>query len=78
MADDDNVDLGFIYKMLDTRDSSKRRVKPADPQFLSIPQMVSFYSSLFDKIIFISLEMMTLIPTMSRKRNQKKSFQRSR
>lgn len=28
--------MGFIYKMLDTRDPSKRRVKPADPDLLVI------------------------------------------
>jgi len=35
MTDGRKVDLGFIYKMLDTRDPSKRRVKPADPDFIS-------------------------------------------
>merc|ERR1712227_914357 len=35
MSNDRKVDLGFIYKMLDTRDPSKRRVKPADPDFIS-------------------------------------------
>merc|ERR1711935_596248 len=36
MSDGRKVDLGFIYKMLDTRDPSKRRVKPADPDFLPV------------------------------------------
>jgi hypothetical protein len=36
--DSGQVDLGFLYKMLDTRDSSKRRVKPADPAFLYLPK----------------------------------------
>merc|ERR1712227_1082387 len=36
MSNDRKVDLGFIYKMLDTRDPSKRRVKPADPDLLVI------------------------------------------
>ena len=39
--DSGQVDLGFLYKMLDTRDSSKRRVKPADPAFLCIPKVTS-------------------------------------
>merc|ERR1712227_354369 len=41
MSDDEQVDLGFIYKMLDTRDPSKRRVKPADPQFLVIKKVAN-------------------------------------
>lgn len=40
--DSGQVDLGFLYKMLDTRDSSKRRVKPADPAFLFIPKVRLF------------------------------------
>merc|ERR1711970_156869 len=36
LNDGKKVDLGFIYKMLDTRDPSKRRVKPADPDFITI------------------------------------------